>query len=282
MKKILLLSFIMLAGFVSVTKASEEYWVDVNFTRDSTSWLSTFPALAPSGDNMQVSVNGTFQGFNCKGTFGKFAPSATVYQPFNIENASEHFIYAFRLNRADNVYWTFPEVSNVSKIKVHVQCGSPDTPGEFTLQKCTGTVEGVDTWAEFDPAIKFSAPGNGNLATDVVIEKTLNISTPVKLRFLSLGSATKNVHLYAVTISKYTVAGIDENVIDGVKLNLSGRTIEIVGGEGKNLQTAIYDMSGIQIGKMENTGSFTLPSAGAYLVRIKTADKMVTKKIMVF
>jgi len=279
MKKSLLVLLIMLAGFTSLSQATEEYWVDVNFTRDSTAWKAALPALAPNGENMQVSVMGSYLGFNIKGAFGKFAPPSAVYQPVNSENANERFFYAFRINRAANVYWAFPEVSNAAKIKVHVQCGSDVDPGEFTLQKNTSTVEGVETWEEFNPVIKFTVPGHANLTTDVVIEKELNITTPVKLRFLSLGTVTKNVHLYAVTISKTTSSGISQNTMDGITVNLIGRSLQVANG-GMDVQASIYNLSGVHIGNIQRGEPFNLPVAGSYILRIKTAEGIVTKKIV--
>ena len=110
----------------NVLKA-EEYWIDINFTRDSTMWLEAFPELAVSGLNLQSSPNGTYLGYSCRGAFGKFAVTGYSYTPLNRDNTDDRFKYAFRLSSQTTNHWTFPEIQDAGTIRVNVLCGNATT-----------------------------------------------------------------------------------------------------------------------------------------------------------
>ena len=279
-KKILLLS-VVLAAFTTL-QAIEDYWVDLNFTRDSVMWKNAFPALAVSSYSYQCVplANTDYLGYTCDGTFGRFAVSNYVYTPINAENISEQFIYGFRLtSNSATTNWTFPGTPDVGKIKVHVLCGNATADGEFTLQKYVSGEGAEAIWEEFDPVVKFIVPAHAFSTTSFVVEKTLNLAGPSKLRFK--GPAVKNVHFYAVTISKNTNSAVNENLMDKIQINLVGRSLEVKNND-MNFTAYVYNLAGIQIGKLNKGELLTIPAAGSYLIQVETPEGTVTKKIAVF
>jgi len=279
-KKILLLS-VVLAAFATL-QASEDYWVDLNFTRDSVMWKNVFPPLVVAGYSSQCVplANTDYLGYTCDGTFGKFAVSNYVYTPINAENINEQFIYAFRVtSNSATTHWTFPGTSDVGKIKVHVLCGNATADGEFTLQKYVSGEGAEAIWEEFDPVVKFVVPAHAFSTTSFVVEKTLNISVPTKLRFK--GPAVKNVHFYAVTISKNTNSAVDANLMDKIRINLVGRSLEVKYND-MDFTASVYNLAGIQISKLKRGELFTIPVAGSYLVQVDTSEGTITKKVVVF
>lgn len=280
MKKTFLLLFVFVAVSATLLHAQDN-WVDVNFTRDSTMWKESFPPLAVSSYSYQCIpvVDNVYNGFKCDGTFGKFAVSNFSYTPFNADDLQKQLIYAFRFtSNSATTNWTFPEVPNVGKIRVNVMCGNVSLAGEFKLQKyVSGT--GIDeVWADFDPAVKFIVPAHNNSTTSFIVEQELNLTGPIKLRFL--GPAVKNVHMYAVSISKNLNAAVSEEMMSKYKLNLVGRNLKI-NSEEMNFKAVVYNLSGIQVGTILKGESISLPVAASYIVKIKTSEGLITKKLVV-
>jgi len=199
MQKIISLLAAMLV-YLAAVQANDDLWVDVNFTRDSTMWKEAFPALAPNGLNLQTTPFGEYLGFGIAGAFGKFAVTGYDYTPLNADNLNEQFIYAFRLSTGASSQWTFPVVPNAGTIRMHVLCGNASATGEFTLQKNTSGIE--DQWEDFNPVIQFKAPAHNFSTKSFVVEEALNLENATMLRLK--WPATRNVHLYAMTISKKT------------------------------------------------------------------------------
>lgn len=245
MKKKILLLMTVLASF-TVSQATEGYWVDVNFTRDSTMWIEALPELSVVNLNLQTAVDGDYLGFNVNGAFGRFAGAKYSYTPLNVENEEERFIYALRMHNNDDSHFTFPEIENAGKIKVHFLCGNASLNAEVTLQKLVG-----EEWVEFDPEIKFDVPPHDNSTTSFVLEKDLNITDSVKLRLK--GPTLRNVHIYSVSISKVTTTGINTPDINKIKVypvpasnhltvsGLSGTAseLQIVNVTGQTVKTII-------------------------------------------
>lgn len=260
---------------VSSSDVTDEYWINVNFTKDSTLWKSELPPLAINGVNYQSSLNGTYLGYAATGAFGKFAVSGYSYTPFNADDLNEQFIYAFRLSTGASSLWTFPMIPNAGTIRMHVLCGNPAASGEFTLQK---NISGEESgWEDFDPVIKFTAPAHASSTKSFVLEKELNLNEAIQLRLK--GPATKNVHIYAITISKNNLSNISVSEVDKLKLNITGRRFSIVSDTGYN--ATIFNMSGLHMGNLKQGEQFMFSHAGHYLVQIKMTDKVIVRKIAI-
>lgn len=277
-------NFLLLAATLVVlttVQANDDLWVDLNFTRDSTMWKEAFPPLAVTSFSFQcVPLTDTdYLGHTCDGTFGKFAVSNYVYTPINAENIAEQFIYAFRLSSTSTTTnWTFPGTPDVGKIKVHVLCGNATAEGEFTLQKYVSGEGAEAIWEEFDPVVKFIAPAHAFSTSSFVVEKTLNLTGPSKLRFK--GPALKNVHFYAVTISKNTNSGVADKLMDQIQLHVVGRSLEVK-YNNMDFTATVFDLAGVNMGKIRQGETYTLPVAGTYLVRVETLEGTITKKVVV-
>jgi len=283
MKKKFLLLAAMLVVLTAV-QANDDLWVDVNFTRDSTMWKEAFPALAVNGLNLQStpSPNGEYLGFGIDGAFGKFAVSNFSYTPFNTENITEQFIYAIRLHNNATSYWSFPGTSDVGKIKVNAICGNATSEAQFTLQKFMGMdgegEEATEIWAEFDPVVTFNIPPHEFSTTSFVVEKELNLSEPTKLRFK--GPTLRNVHIFAMSISKNTNASVGENLMDQIQMHVVGRSLEVK-YNNMDYTATVFDLAGVNMGKIRQGETYTLPVAGTYLVRVETLEGTITKKVVV-
>ncbi|MEA4937169.1 MAG: T9SS type A sorting domain-containing protein [Paludibacter sp.] len=282
MKRKILLLISVFAVFAAV-QATDDYWVDVNFTRDSTMWKEALPAMAVvSTYNFQCTPDPAteYLGHIFDGTIGKFAVSNYSYTPFNAENLSEKFIYAFRLaNTSTTTNWTLPGTPDVGKIKMHLLCGNVTAAGEFSLQKYISGEGAEAVWQDFDPAIKFVAPAHNNSTTSFVVEQTLNLVGPIKLRLK--GPAGKNVHIYTLTISKSTNSAVPENLMNKIGIDLKGRTLQI-NSDGLEYNATVFNLAGLQVCTLKNDEACTLTSAGVYMVRVMTAEGSFSKKITVF
>jgi len=285
MKKRILLSLSVLA-ITFTMHATEEYWIDVNFTRDSTMWKEAFPPLVLSGDGLNLlsspNPNGQYLGFGLNGAFGRFAVSNYNYTPFNAENIAEQFVYAIRLSNNQTSYWSFPGTSDVGKLKVNFLCGNATSEAQFTVQKFVRLdgegEDAVEVWEEFDPVVKFEVPPHNFSTTSSVIEKELNLTEPSKLRLK--GPTLRNIHIYAMSISKNQNSGFNEQLTDIIRLSLVDRTLEI---QNRDLMfsAAVINLAGSQIGQFKQGEKFVIPVAGAYLIRIETNEGTVTRKINV-
>lgn len=280
MKKVLLL-LAMFAGSTVLLQAQDN-WIDVNFTRDSTMWKETMPVMAVVATyNYQCipDVTNTYLGYKFDGAFGRFGVNGYSYTPINADNPLQKLIYAFRLaSTSTTTNMTFPEVQNVGKIRVNFLCGNATAAAEFTLQKYISG-EGVDeVWADFDPVIKFNAPAHAFSTTSFTDEKEVNIVGPVKLRFK--GPAVKNLHIFAVTFTKGTT-GLNEAKMNNIKIQLANRKLQI-DNAGEDFKATIYNLTGVQLGNIKRGEFFNIQAVGSYLVRIQTADRIITKKIVAF
>ena len=278
MKKQLL--FLAMFAVYSVMLQAQDNWIDLNFTRDSTMWKEAMPPMAVYATysyQCVPAVDSTYLGYKFNGTFGRFGIAGYSYTPLNADDLEKQLIYAFRLTSTSNTtHMTFPEVPNVGKIRVNMICGNISAAGEFTLQKYISG-EGVEeVWADFDPVVKFIAPAHASSTTSFIDEKELNLAGPVRLRFK--GPAVKNVHIFAVTFSKGTT-GLNEEKMNNIEIQLTNRKLQI-NNAGDDFNAAIFNLSGIQLGSIKSGEYFNIPAVGSYLVRIKTADGIITKKII--
>lgn len=253
---------------------TENNWLDLNFTRDSTMWKNAFPPMSMNGLSLQSAPNGDYIGYSCTGAFGKFAVSNYDYTPYNVEDLNEQFIYAFRLGTGSSSHWTFPVIPDAGTIKMHLLCGNSSSDGEFVLQKSSGDGQ----WEDFDPVVNIVAPANGLSTKSFLVEKELNMDGPVQLRLK--GPATKNVHIYAVTISKKDVTAIPDTQKDDLRLCLSGRQLVIqTAKDGFN--AFIYSSGGILKGYLSAGEVFSFSDPGAYVVKVLTSGGIITKKIII-
>ncbi|MEA4937167.1 MAG: alpha/beta hydrolase [Paludibacter sp.] len=261
----------------SEAEEANEYWIDINFTRDSTLWKTTFPPMAVNGLNFQTSLNGTYLGYNCAGAFGKFAVSNYVYTPNNAENLNEKFIYSFRLSTNKTNQWIFPVLPNIGKIKVHYLNGSNVGSTVIPIQKNIAETGQSPNWVDFDPKIEITAPVHGFSANSYVFEKELNLNEITQLRFAP--SSTYNFCIYAVSISKIHTTDINEERENNFKLNLSGHLLRIISDTGYSAD--IFNIAGLQLGSIKTGELFRFSNAGHYLVQINMADKRIIRKIAV-
>lgn len=256
---------------------ASEYWIDINFTRDSTLWKTALPPLAANGLNFQTSLNGTYIGYNCAGAFGKFAVSNYVYTPGNVENLNEKFIYSFRLSTNKTNQWVFPVLPNVGKIKVHYLNGSNVGSTVIPIQKNIAETGQLPNWVDLDPKIEITAPVHGFSANSFVFEKVLNLNEITQLRFAP--SSTYNFCIYAVSISKIHTTDVNVENENDFKLNLSERLLRITNDACYSVD--IFNIAGIQLGSIKPGEKFKFSQAGHYLVQINMTDKRIVRKIAV-
>jgi len=271
----------VLAVFSSV-QAADDYWIDVNFTRDSTMWKEVMPPLSVvSTYNYQCTLDPSieYMGHRFDAAFGRFAVSNYSYTPYNVENLSEQFIYAIRLHNNATSFWALPGTPDVGTIKINCICGNATSGAEINLQKYVSG-EGTEAiWEDFDPVVKFEVPPHNYSTTSFVIEKTLNLSGPCKLRFK--GPTLKNVHIFAVTISKNANSALQDNLMNKFEMNLKGRSFEIK-ADDQEYTAKIFNSAGLKIVTLKKGQTFTFVSPGVYLVQVETAEVTFTKKIAVF
>ena len=261
----------------SEAEETDEYWIDINFTRDSTLWKAAIPPLVVNGLNIQSSLNGNYLGYNCAGAFGKFAVSNYVYTPFNVQNLNEKFIYSFRISTNKTNQWIFPVLPNIGEIKVHYLNGSNVDSTVIPLQKNIAEIGQSPNWVDFDPKIEITAPVHAFSANSFVFEKVLNLDGITQLRFAP--SSTYNFCIYAVSISKNQLTDINEENENDIKLNLSGRLLSIINDAGYSAN--ICNMAGQIFGSFKSGEQFKFSHAGHYLVQINMADKRIIRKIAV-
>lgn len=262
----------------SQTDSGTDYWIDVDFTRDSTMWKTAFPMLAVNGLNLQCSPSGEYLGFGCTGAFGKFAVSNYVYTPFNLENLNEKFIYSYRISTNKTNQWIFPVLPNIGKIKVHYLSGSNVGSTIIPLQKNIAETGQSPNWVDFDPKIEITAPPHGFSANSFVFEKELNLDGITQLRFAP--SSNYNFCFYAVSISKNLKTDIKEEVENDIKINLAGRSLQVT-NNNFDIYSSIYTVAGLKIGDIKKNENFIFQTTGIYILAIKTPGKTITKKITV-
>lgn len=281
MKRKILLLMSVLTVFL-VAQAADDYWIDVDFTRDSTMWKDAMPEMSVVNTyNYQCTPESgvDYLGHQFDGAFGKFGVSNFSYTPYNVENLEEQFIYAIRLHNNSTSYWALPGTPDVGTVKINCICGNATGEAEINLQKYVSGEGAEAVWEDLDPAVKFTVPPHNFSTTSFVVEKTVNLSGSPKLRFK--GPTLKNVHIFAVTISKNTNSGVQENLMDKFTMNLNGRSFGITTG-GPEYNATIFNSSGSKTGILKRGEVFTFTSAGVYLVQVETAEGTFAKKIAVF
>lgn len=269
------LFFLLVASLIATTTSlrAQDNWANINFTRDSVLWnIVTLPTLSQLYNNITF-TNSQSESFLVHGWFGRFQP---VNQVFNVENASEKFIMAYRISQNTSNQFVFPKYQNIGKIKIQFwnQVNGPAV--NMPIQQNTAADGQPAVWST---VATVAIPVNGNSTTSFVSEQTLNLNTPTQLRLGSL-SATDNVYIYSITITKALGTDVSENMIDASQLNLVGRTLEITNANS-NYIASIYNLAGTKIGNVQKGKLFTFLVPGPYIVKIESAEKTITRKIIV-
>jgi len=297
-KKFLLL-IAVLVSFTAIY-ADDNLWIDVNFTRDSTTWKEVLGPLTETGrwegigPNLQVTgLTGTYtvgdNAYGIVGSFGRFAVNNYSYTPFNAENIEEQFIYAYRLANNDNTYFTLPGTSDVGSVKIHYLCGNATGEGLIKLQKFDGLEEipgeeggdptYVEKWVDFDPAITFDVPPHGFATSSFYDVKEVNLNEVNKLRLK--GPALKNVHIFTIQVSKYVHSGVQENRMDDLQFTLSGKVLT-VSNNTVHFNAEVYNLAGVHVGSFTTNEAYTFTASGVYMVKVKNGLGSLTKKLIVF
>lgn len=274
MKKLFLL---LVALFVSSTILlhAQDNWADINFSRDSIFWGQ---GTTPPQPNYQLYNNRTFtnsqsESFLVHGWFGRWV---AVDQVYNVENGTEQFKMAYRISKSVANQFVFPKYQNIGKIKIQFWNESNTVAVNLPIQQNTAADGLPAVWATIATV---AIPFNGNSTTSFVAEQVLNLNTPTQLRLGPL-SATDNVYIYSITISKSLGTGVSENMIDAAHLNLVGRTLEITNANNDYI-ASIYNLAGTKIGNVQKGKPFTFKTAGPYVIKIESAEKSITRKIIV-
>lgn len=287
MRKLTLLLTIGLL-ITSFSKADDDLWVDVNFTRDSTLWLGAVPELGAKNFDFMTPLEGEYLDFKMQGAFGRFAVNNYEYTPFNVENLEEKFIYAFRMHNNDLSYWSFPGTSDVGSIKLNFLCGNGTAEGEIKVQYFEGMEEvpggeGEESqyneiWKDFNPAVVINVPPHAFGTSSFVDEKVLNLTEPSRLRLK--GPTLKNVHIFAASISKNKGSGVQDIGDANFNFKVDGRSIKVV-SDINVYEANIYDLSGNLITTLNRDTSYSFNQAGVYVVQVKTKDGSVTRKVTI-
>lgn len=287
MRKLTLLLTIGLF-MTSFTHADDDLWIDVNFTRDSTLWLSAVPELSPKNYDFFTPLDGEYLDNKIQGAFGKFAVNNYSYTPVNVENIEEQFIYAVRLHNNEQSYWAFPGTSDVGSIKLNFLCGNAGNPAEIKVQYFDGIEEvpgedggepqQVEVWKDFNPAVVIDVPPHANSTSSFVAEKVLNLTEPSKLRLK--GPTLRNVHIFAASISKNKNAGIQNIGTANFKFKVDGRSIKVVSNINV-YETNVYDLSGNLLTTLNRDASYSFNQAGIYMVKVTTNEGSVTRKVTI-
>lgn len=275
MKKLLLILCVILA-LPSIVSATG-YWADINFSRDSVSWGQ---GTTPPQPNNQSYTDRTFGDYFINGFFGRF--NATL-QKVNSENLSEKFIMSWRLSNNAANQLVFPKYDNIERLKIHFFNTNPNIGGSIRLQYNSATEGNPAVWTDFDPAILLPFSADNVSASTTVIDTLLNLGT-TQLRIApavyGTGTGNKWIQVYAISISKSPVSNILENEIGNLKLSLLGRLLTITDTD-PDYKASIYNLAGVQIGELQKGRTFDFQSPGHYLVKIETAEKTITRKIVV-
>lgn len=196
MKKIL---YILCLSFILPTYAfvqEEEYWVDINLTRDE----AFFPATPGTNAGLCVSE--------------KFGVEAFILFPNTTEvtnpnNPDETFNRAARISSNAQNYFAFPEYENIGTIKAYFFITVTDKESNIPVQYFDKSDE---KWKDFSPAKNMYVGPKTIGNTAKYIELKINKSTPTQIRFGAARTVDQlpvaNTLLYAVQITKYD--GSDE------------------------------------------------------------------------
>ncbi|MCK9506917.1 MAG: metallophosphoesterase [Pigmentiphaga sp.] len=199
MKRILyFICFTLLIPVYSIAQ-EEEYWVDINLTRDE----EFFPHTPGTGAGLCVSEK-----FDVK-AFILFPNTTEVANP---NNPDEKFNRAARISANAQNYFEFPEYENIGTIKAYFFITVSDKESNIPVQYYDKN-DGL--WKDFSPAKNLYVGPKTVGNTAKYIELKINKSTPTKIR---LGAAravdqlpVANTLLYAIQITKYDGNGDDEN-----------------------------------------------------------------------
>lgn len=278
-KMILLLSFTLLC--VAGSYAVEDYWADINFSRDSVLWGQ---GTTPPQPNNQEYDNRVFGDYSIHGFFGRFNASM---RKLNSENEEEQFIMSWRLSRSAKNHLTFPVYDNIGRIKIHYFNSSADYGCYFYLKYNNADPEEEPNWVDFDPIFKMSIPKNDGGSVSAVIDTVLNINSPTQLRIVPItyqsgGTGNYYLQVYSVQISKAIVDGVDPtSIVDNVNLRLVNRNLDIKTDLTLH-QASIYNLSGVKVGELRKGDTYKFQLPGQYIVKVETAQGTVVKKLAVF
>jgi len=279
MKKIIIILMVAFA-FTNVVHADEEIWADINFTRDSTFW-----GQGPEEPNFQLYDNREFSGgYIVHGQFGRFS---AALRPYNANDTEERFKFSHRLSRAAANQFVFPKYADIGRIIIHYYNASNVYAGYLPLQKNIAADGDPASWADFDPKIEFYVPVNASSTNSFVVDTVLNLGA-TQLRLGSIrnphiaATSIPNVQIYSIQIyEKGPSVNVDQNKIDEIQLKLTDRSLQI-SNVGIDYKASIYNLAGVQIGQLQKGRTFDFQSSGHYVVKIETAKKTITRKIVVF
>ena len=173
--------------------------LDVDFTRDSTTWKPLFPEPTFNGDKSAflVSVNDYDAGdFKFYGAWGKFqSTSGYKAQPMYIENNSQYRRWAFKLGTSGDAYIELPQLSSVGRFTVFTKNVSAATETPMFIQKKIG-----ENWETIRTVY---LPPHHNQNFELQVEEFININEPVKLRLLG---NVRGIHVYQIRVDAYDAA----------------------------------------------------------------------------
>jgi len=168
--------------------------IDIDFTRDSVSWKSKFPATTWNGYDQCVTVSGTqIDSYSFKGTFGRFfAGAGTFAQPGYNNALSIHRRWALRLDYTNISYIQLPALSSAGKMTIWCKNGSETLEGVFYIQQLVGS-----TWTTIKTIY---APPHFGRNYEQQVQEYININSAVTLRIYG---STKTNHVYQVVVNSY-------------------------------------------------------------------------------
>lgn len=257
----------------------DEYWININFTQDSTLWKTALPPLATNGLSIQCSLNGNFLGNNMIGAFGRFSVSNFDYTPFNSENLNEKFIYSFRLSTNKTNQWILPYLPNIGKLKIHFINGSNVGNTYIPIQKNIADAGQSPVWVDFDPKIEINAPVHGFSNKSFTFEIVLNTDIPTQLRLAP--STNYNFCIFSVSISKNQSLQIDINKNSEVKFKICGRSLKIESENDQSFNALIFNSIGQLIGEYFSGDTVNFNQSGYYLIKTKIANNIKTHKVTI-
>jgi len=270
MRKLIFALIITLFALPQVMMGEEEYWLDINFTRDK----ADFPELATAG-------NWDIEKYSLTATINAFPINTSK---INVNDETETFVNAVRMSRNVAQHMTFAPYSNIGTLKIHYFNASTTYDAVVPLLYNSGTIE-EPIWSNFDPAIEMLVKKNDDASTTTrYFEIPLNLTDATQLRLganLPSVSTTPNVLLYAVQITKMgEVTGTALHGFDTMHFNLSGRILEIT-GISSDYDATVFDLAGVRIGDFSNGKTFVFQNPGIYMVKIKTTGKFIARKVLV-
>ncbi len=195
MKKLL---YLLLAGiFLSLNLfATPATLLDIDFTRDSTTWKPLFPAPAFNSDSSAFFIpidNYVAEDFKFGGQWGKFqATTSYKAQPMYIEDNNKYRRWAFKLGTSSDSYIELPELASVGRFTVFSKNASSTSETSMYLQRRNG-----ENW---ETIRTIYLPPHQNQNFELQVEEFVNINKPVKLRILG---ATIGIHVYQIRVDAY-------------------------------------------------------------------------------